>query len=122
MSIWYVVAGVLILNDSVWPTFTLIDVANPWIVESPMPVTCQSLGGSPGNAFSHATGFAHEASAGDGAVPASPSSTIAASDAIIVRRRTLIKQTKRETSAAIAPIRPPMLAFVEYRVAPLTRQ
>ena len=42
---WYFVDGVLILKDSVWPTFTLIDVANPWIEESPAPLTCQSRGG-----------------------------------------------------------------------------
>ena len=55
---WYDVAGVLILKLIVWPTLTLIDVANPWIVESPIPLTCQSLGGSPGLLFSQATGFA----------------------------------------------------------------
>ena len=32
------------MKDSVWPTLTLIDVAKPWIVESPAPFTCQSLG------------------------------------------------------------------------------
>ena len=51
---WYDVAGVLILKDSVSPAFTLIDVAKPWIVESPAPLTCQSLGGSPGSVFSQA--------------------------------------------------------------------
>ena len=45
---WYDFAGVLILKFSVSPTFTLIDVAKPWIVESPVPLTCQSLAGSPG--------------------------------------------------------------------------
>src|SRR5258707_8679600 len=54
MSMWYEAAGVLILKDSVWPTFTLIDVAKPWIVWSPSPLTCQSLGGSPGSEFSQA--------------------------------------------------------------------
>jgi hypothetical protein len=38
----------------VCPTFTLIDVAKPWIVESPAPFGCQSLGGSPGKVFSQA--------------------------------------------------------------------
>ena len=51
---WYDVAVVLILKDSLSPTFTLIAVAKPWIVESPIPLTCQSLGGSPGSVFSHA--------------------------------------------------------------------
>src|SRR5215470_16928013 len=54
MSMWYDVAGVLILKDSVCPTFTLIDVAKPWIVASPEPLSCQSLGGSPGKVFSQA--------------------------------------------------------------------
>src|SRR5215471_862901 len=54
MSMWYDFAGVLILNDSVCPTSTLIEVANPWIVEFPAPLTCQSLGGSPGSVFSQA--------------------------------------------------------------------
>src|SRR6516165_6550057 len=54
ISMWYLVDGVVILNDSVWPAFTLIWVAKPWIVESPIPLTCQSLGGSPGCVFSHA--------------------------------------------------------------------
>ena len=51
---WYAFAGVLILKDTVSPTFTLIAVAKPWIVESPAPLTCQSLGGSPGRLFSQA--------------------------------------------------------------------
>jgi len=51
---WYELAGVLILKDSVSPAFTLIDVAKPWIVESPAPLTCQSLGGSPAKVFSQA--------------------------------------------------------------------
>src|SRR5215472_4142032 len=54
MSIWYDFAVVLILKNSVCPTLTLIDVAKPWIEGSPAPFTCQSLGGSPGNVFSHA--------------------------------------------------------------------
>ena len=67
---WYAFAGVLILKDSVSPTFTLIDVAKPWIVESPAPLTCQSLGGSPGNVFSQAitlvTGGPHGSAAAAG--------------------------------------------------------
>ena len=51
---WYEVAGVLILKDSVWPGVTLICVAKPWIKGSPAPFTCQSLGGSPGSVFSQA--------------------------------------------------------------------
>src|SRR5215469_7622650 len=54
MSMWYADAVVSILKDSVCPAFTLICVAKPWIVWSPAPFTCQSLGGSPGNVFSQA--------------------------------------------------------------------
>ena len=54
---WYFVDGVLILKDSVWPAFTLIDVANPWIEESPAPSICQSEGASPGSWFSQTIGF-----------------------------------------------------------------
>src|SRR4029079_14664808 len=54
MSMWYAFAGVLILKDSVSPTFTLIEVAKPWMGASPARLTCQSLGGSPGSVFSHA--------------------------------------------------------------------
>ena len=61
---WYDVDGVLILKVSVWPAFTLIDVAKPWIVESPIPFTCQSLAGSPGSWFSHAIVLAQAAAAG----------------------------------------------------------
>ena len=51
---WYELAGVLILKDSIWPGVTLICVAKPWIEGSPAPFTCQSLGGSPGSVFSMA--------------------------------------------------------------------
>ena len=51
---WYELAVVLILKDSVWPDVTLICVAKPWIEGSPAPFTCQSLGGSPGSVFSQA--------------------------------------------------------------------
>src|SRR5260370_41775830 len=68
MSMWYDFAGVLILKDSASPAFTLMDVAKPWIVESPAPLTCQSLGGSPGKVVSQAitlvTGGPHWPGAG----------------------------------------------------------
>src|SRR5882672_742884 len=55
MSMWYELAGVLILKLIAWPRLTLIEVAKPWIVGSPTPATCQSEGGSPGFVFSQAT-------------------------------------------------------------------
>src|SRR6266480_303429 len=54
MSMWYELAGVLILKNWVWPGVRLICVAKPWIKGSPAPFTCQSLGGSPGSVFSQA--------------------------------------------------------------------
>ena len=82
---WYDFAGVLILKDSVCPAFTLIDVAKPWIVESPAPLTCQSLGGSPGSVFSHAITL----------VTGGPQGPAAAAG------RALTRETKAKTSAII---------------------
>ena len=58
MSIVYALAGVLILNPMVPPTFTLMSVENPWMVESPEPLMSHTEGSVPGRAFSHTTGFA----------------------------------------------------------------
>src|SRR5262245_12507844 len=57
MSMWYADPVLLTLNETVCPAFTLIDVAKPWSVESPAPLTCQSAAGSPARVFSHATGL-----------------------------------------------------------------
>src|SRR6478672_578107 len=58
MSMWYELDVVLILNCSVCPTLTLIDIANPRIDGSSGAIgPPQSLWGSPGNVFSHATGL-----------------------------------------------------------------
>ena len=93
---WYALAGVLILNDWVSPTLTLIDVAKPWIVESPAPFTCQLLGAVPGWVFSQAmtftTGGPHgpAASAGTAATPvvnAARAATRAVAATAAVRRR-----------------------------------
>ena len=85
---WYDFDGVLILKFSVPPAFTLIDVAKPWIVESPAPLTCQSLGGSPANVFSQAitltTGGPHGPAAGAG--------------------RALIKKSKLRNTASTTPM------------------
>jgi hypothetical protein len=74
---WYELDGVLILKLSVSPAFTLIDVAKPWIVESPDPLTCQSASGSPCCAFSQAitlvTGGPHGPAAADGRAVTRPS-------------------------------------------------
>ena len=72
----------LILKFTVSPTLTLIEVAKPWIVASPAPLTCQALGAVPGREFSHAitlvTGGPHgPAALADGAliVDTRPNST-----------------------------------------------
>src|SRR5579862_3701687 len=56
MSMWYFVDGVLILNCSTPPTFTLIWVAKPWMESSPVPESHFDWG-VPGRLFSHATGL-----------------------------------------------------------------
>src|SRR5690349_15181144 len=70
MSMWYDEAVLLILNWTVPPRLTLIDVAKPWIVGSPELLSCQSLGGSPCLVFSHAitltTGGPHGPAADEG--------------------------------------------------------
>jgi hypothetical protein len=43
---------VLTLKDTVAPWFTLMDVAKPWIVESPAPLISHWLCGVPGRQFS----------------------------------------------------------------------
>src|SRR5215472_5442800 len=108
MSMWYEVAGVLILKDSVWPAVTLIDVAKPWIEGSPSPVTCQSLGGSPGSEFSQAitlvTGGPHGPAAKAGRAVTTDSraaSTMSASG--IAMRRFPARRERRRLSAMCPP-------------------
>ncbi|MFC5751783.1 hypothetical protein [Actinomadura rugatobispora] len=50
-------AGVLILNWTVCPTFTLNEVVKPSIVWPPPDAFSHSEGGEPGFEFSHATGL-----------------------------------------------------------------
>jgi hypothetical protein len=57
MLITYADAVVSTLNVIVWPRFTLMFVAKPWIVGSPMPSMSHSLGGLPGSAFSQTIGL-----------------------------------------------------------------
>src|SRR5215470_4300169 len=87
MSMWYDFAGVLILNDSVCATSTLIEVAKPWIVGLPAPLTCQSLGGSPGSVFSQAMTLVTGGPHGPAAVG-----------------RALASNSKPKTTASIAPM------------------
>ena len=51
---WYAVAGVLILNGTVSPGSRSSTWRSPGSSGSPAPLTCQSLGGSPGSVFSQA--------------------------------------------------------------------
>src|SRR5690242_20134199 len=85
---WYAAAGVLILKDSVCPGITLIDVAKPWIVESPAPLTCQSLGGSPAKEFSHAITL----------VTGGPQAPAAAADRTLTRRDRLSSTASPRTT------------------------
>ena len=51
---WYDDAGVWTLKAMASPASTLMAVAKPWMLASPIPVTRQSLSGSPGRLFSQA--------------------------------------------------------------------
>ena len=73
------------LERIVWPTLTLIEVAKPWIEESPAPVTCQSAGGSPGREFSQATGLGTvglQKVVAEAGVATIPSTTVASASTI----------------------------------------
>src|SRR4051794_40344773 len=73
MSSRYELAVVVTLNRCGSPTWTLICVAKPWIVELPEPVTSQALLGLPALGFSQATGLitgAQGAAANGGRPPA----------------------------------------------------
>ncbi len=72
----------MILKSTVPPTLTLIEVANPWIVESPIPFTCQSEGGSPGLVFSQATLFVTGTAQGSAAAAGPPVSQAVSAIAI----------------------------------------
>ena len=50
-------AVVWTLKFSVWPRLTLMEVANPWMLVSPTPLTCQLAMGSPGLLFSQVMGL-----------------------------------------------------------------
>jgi hypothetical protein len=49
---------VLTLNRTVSPRFTLMFVANPWMLAEPAPATSQLPDGFPGFEFSHAMALA----------------------------------------------------------------
>src|SRR4249919_1440307 len=109
MSMWYAPAVALILKFSVCPAFTLIDVAKPWIVESPAPLTCQSLGGSPGSVFSQAitlvTGGPHgPAALAGGALTRETRPRSTASIKLTTKRRV---GTRRPSSPATGICPPP---------------
>src|ERR1043165_5393315 len=83
MSMWYADAGVLILNEMASPALTLIDVAKPWMVESPASLIRQSLSGSPGWVFSHAITLCTGGPHGFSAAPPRAGGTRAASSASV---------------------------------------
>src|SRR5215470_3498371 len=107
MSMWYDVDGVLILKDSVCPAFTLIDVAKPWIVASPIPLTTQSLCGSPGSWFSHAIALPQAAAAGraptKGSRPTNTASTPPMTKRADTRRPVPNMSAPHKTNIGISP-------------------
>src|SRR4029453_11675730 len=60
MSMRYALASVLTLNVAVSPLLTLMSVANPWMLGSPMLLTSHSSGGLPGLQFSATISLAGE--------------------------------------------------------------
>ncbi len=92
----------------VCPGFTLMAVAKPWMVESPAPLTCQSLAGSPGCVFSQAitltTGGPHGPAAAAGLAlmrRSEPSSATSAT--LVTRRRTEVCHAKKPMPDMPAP-------------------
>src|SRR3954451_1486375 len=75
MSSRYDFAGVLTLNCTACPRFTLMSVAKPWMVELPAPEMSQVLCGVPGLEFSHAIGFTIGVQ-GSAAPAAGPTTTV----------------------------------------------
>src|SRR4051794_8151223 len=76
-------------------------VENPWIDVSPVPSTCQVLGGDPGLAFSPATGFAHAAQPPAGCTAVA---TIAAASATTSRRHPGRAGTPDRSWSLIEPV------------------
>ena len=94
-------------------------MAKPWIVESPAPLTCQSLAGSPGNEFSQAitltTGGPQGPAAAAGRMPTKEnmlSSTASASP--IAARRLRARQGKSPATDIIRPPRTNVIYIPNY--------
>src|SRR5215469_1767563 len=108
MSMWYDFDGVLILKYSLCPTFTLIDVAKPWIVGSPAPFTCQSLGGSPGKVFSQAitltTGGPHGSAAAGRALARESMLISTASTEPMIKRRPIARRGESPATDILPPL------------------
>src|SRR4051812_35888126 len=102
-------------------------VAKPWIVESPEPLTCQSLGGSPGRLFSQAmtlTGGSQGPAAtacGGALVPHTPgtASTIAAINSTrSIRRHFLLGRVSTRPTIGLGGrviVLPPIQVHRRYR-------
>src|ERR1700722_14667246 len=92
----------------VCPGFTLMDVPKPWMVESPAPLTCQSLVGSPGRLFSQAitltTGGPHGPAAAAGLALMKTSEPSSATRAkLVARRRAEVCHAKKPMPDIPAP-------------------
>ncbi|SRR6266508_1050314 len=106
MSRWYEPALVLTLNDSVSPTFTLIEVANPTMLVSPPPDSRHWLDGVPGRLFSQAmtltTGGPHGPAAPAGRTASGTRQNVAISD-----NAAAIRPNRAVPRAGRAPRNPP---------------
>src|ERR1700742_4036727 len=99
MVMLYLLALVLILKDSVSPGFTLIAVAKPWMLSSPIPSISQFAAGSPSFEFSQTIGFWIGSAQG----PASAATAGAAPRPAWIQRRNAT--TSAATNAEAAPLK-----------------
>src|ERR1700743_1889765 len=95
----YLVAVVLILNCSVSPGLTLIAVAKPWMLSSPIPSISQFAAGSPSFEFSQTIGFTTGSAQG----PVSAATAGAAPAPAWIKRMNAAKSTA--TNAEAAPLK-----------------
>ena len=79
MSMRYRAASVLILKSMRAPWSTLMSVANPWMLGSPSPWTCHSLGWLPKRQFSDTISLAGLVQTGVGVHPLAESANTTAS-------------------------------------------
>src|SRR6476660_8083653 len=94
MSSRYAEASVSILNETVSPRSTLMFVANPWMLGSPIPVIAHSASGFPGLAFSQEMVLPHPVTA-----PAAPNAGDGETSGFASRRADCVPGTLLAVSA-----------------------